>query len=213
MGVPTRRERERRERRTAILRAARELFYERGFQATTMDDVAERSEHGKGTIYNYFKGKDDLYISIVEKGLVELEERIRRAVRRGDGPEEKVRAVYSAYVDHNLENPEYFRITLHFMNEEVRENISGELRERVNALAAGVLGLCAGIVREGVDSGLWREDVDPLNLSLIGWRMATGLLELHIFGGLGEGAAAGGSLFEDALDVLLEGSMKRGGAG
>lgn len=205
----SRRERERRERRSAILQAARELFYEKGFGATTMDEIAERSEHGKGTIYNYFKGKDDLYVSIIEEGFRELNEKMIEAVRHKRGIEEKVRAAYFAYVYHNLDNPEYFRITLHFMNEDVRENISPEMRRKLNDMALKMLGYCAGVVREGAEAGLLRDDIDPFRLCLIGWRMATGLLELEVFGGVEEGASRGRQLFRDAIDVLLDGSMRR----
>lgn len=205
----SRRERERQERRAAILQAAQGLFYEKGFGATTMDEIAERSEHGKGTIYNYFKGKDDLYVSIIEEGFRELNVKMMEAVERKQGLEEKVRAAYFAYVYHNLDNPEYFRITLHFMNEDARENISQELREKLSGLALRMLDFCAGVVREGAEAGLLRGDIDPFRLCLIGWRMATGLLELEIFGGVGEGAASGRGLFSDAIDVLLDGSMRR----
>jgi AcrR family transcriptional regulator len=213
MGVSTRRLKEKQERRAVILQAAKELFYEQGFQATTMEDIAERSEHAKGTIYNYFKGKDDLYVSIIEEGFIELERELGEAVGKKRGVEERIRAAYFAYVYHNLENPEYFRITLHFMNEDARENISPEMRERLNDMALKMLGECAGVVREGVDAGLLRGDISPLRLCLIGWRLATGLLELEIFGGVGEGAANGRGLFKDAIDVLLDGSMRRGGEG
>jgi TetR/AcrR family transcriptional regulator len=213
MGVSSRREREKQERRTAILQAAKELFYEKGFQATTMDDIAERAEHGKGTIYNYFKSKDDLYVSIIEEGFFELRRRLMESVKRKRGVENKVRAIYFAYIDHNLENREYFRITLHFMNEDAMENISEELLSKLNDIALEMLNFSADIVREGLDSGLLRQDIDPLSLCLIGWRLATGMLELTLLGGVGTMIDTGRALFEDAIDVLLDGSMRRGGEG
>lgn len=52
----SRRERERLRRREAILQAARAVFAERGYENATLDEVAERAEFGKGTLYNYFDG-------------------------------------------------------------------------------------------------------------------------------------------------------------
>lgn len=52
----SRRERERLRRRQAILQAARAVFAERGYENATLDEVAERAEFGKGTLYNYFDG-------------------------------------------------------------------------------------------------------------------------------------------------------------
>jgi len=54
MGVYERRIRERQLRRRAILEAAKEVFLEKGFEASRMEDIAERCELGKGTIYFYF---------------------------------------------------------------------------------------------------------------------------------------------------------------
>ncbi len=62
----TRRERERLMRRREILDAARAVFAQKGFNTATLDDVAERAELGKGTLYNYFPNKEALFTSVVE---------------------------------------------------------------------------------------------------------------------------------------------------
>ena len=64
----TRRERERKRRRQAILAAARSVFAERGYRNATLDEVAARAEFGKGTLYNYFEGgKEDLLFAIFDE--------------------------------------------------------------------------------------------------------------------------------------------------
>jgi AcrR family transcriptional regulator len=69
MSIPqqiSRRERERLTRRKEIIDAAREVFARKGFNEATLDDVAERAEFGKGTLYNYFPNKDALFLSVLE---------------------------------------------------------------------------------------------------------------------------------------------------
>jgi AcrR family transcriptional regulator len=68
MEVPTsRKERERRLRREAILSAARIEFAEHGFGAAKLDDIARRAEFGKGTLYNYFEGgKEGMLLAIFD---------------------------------------------------------------------------------------------------------------------------------------------------
>jgi AcrR family transcriptional regulator len=61
-----RRERERLMRRKEIIDAAREVFARKGFNEATLDDVAERAEFGKGTLYNYFPNKEALFLSVLE---------------------------------------------------------------------------------------------------------------------------------------------------
>ena len=67
--APTsRRERERLMRRTAILTAAREVFAEHGYEKATIDEIAERAEFGKGTLYNYFQdGKEGILFAVLDE--------------------------------------------------------------------------------------------------------------------------------------------------
>ena len=62
----SRKEREREFRRNEILSAAAKIFAIKGFTHTTLDEIAEASEFGKGTLYNYFQNKEELYSAIVE---------------------------------------------------------------------------------------------------------------------------------------------------
>ncbi len=63
----TRRERERYFKRMEILNAAVVLFAENGYSNTTIETIAEKSEFGKGTIYNYFDGKENIYWEIINE--------------------------------------------------------------------------------------------------------------------------------------------------
>ncbi|WDP91274.1 MAG: TetR/AcrR family transcriptional regulator [Desulfobacter sp.] len=65
MGISDRKERDFRRREEAILRAAFDLFAEKGIDAATIEMIAEKAEVGKGTIYKHFTGKNDIFASIV----------------------------------------------------------------------------------------------------------------------------------------------------
>ncbi|MCK5408322.1 MAG: helix-turn-helix transcriptional regulator, partial [Candidatus Krumholzibacteria bacterium] len=60
MGIAERREREKEQRRIDIIDAAERVFFSKGWQAATMDDVAEAVELSKATLYLYFKNKEEL---------------------------------------------------------------------------------------------------------------------------------------------------------
>lgn len=64
-----RRERERRTRQLEIVEAACNVFSEKGFERATLDEIAERAEYGKGTLYNYFKNKEDLFAASMQRVL------------------------------------------------------------------------------------------------------------------------------------------------
>ncbi len=64
----TRKERERLLRRSEILAAAREVFALKGFAEATLDEIAEKAEFGKGTLYNYFASKEELFAAVITEG-------------------------------------------------------------------------------------------------------------------------------------------------
>jgi len=68
----TRKERERLARRAEIIAAAANVFGEKGFGGATLDEIAERAEFGKGTLYNYFASKEELYEATVRRLLDDL---------------------------------------------------------------------------------------------------------------------------------------------
>ncbi len=61
----SRKERERIFKRQEIVSAARDVFASRGFSAATIDEIAERAEFGKGTLYSYFQSKDELFETVL----------------------------------------------------------------------------------------------------------------------------------------------------
>lgn len=63
----TRKERERLLKRFEILDAAASLFAEKGYDKTKLEDIAEAAEFGKGTIYNYFENKENIYVEIIDR--------------------------------------------------------------------------------------------------------------------------------------------------
>lgn len=71
---PSRRERERERHRQEILAAAEALLLQRGMDATTMDDIAAASEFAVGTLYRYFKSKEDLAVALVHDRVQSLAE-------------------------------------------------------------------------------------------------------------------------------------------
>ncbi len=72
MGIPERKERERQQRKDEIIRAAESVFLTQGFEQSTMDEIAEKAELSKGTLYLYFKSKEDLHMAVARKAIILL---------------------------------------------------------------------------------------------------------------------------------------------
>jgi AcrR family transcriptional regulator len=81
-------------RRSEILAAATKLFGNKGFDATLMDEIAKVAGLAKGTLYLYFKSKDDIYQAVVRQALAEVDELTRQHVDAAPG----FRGRYAAFI-------------------------------------------------------------------------------------------------------------------
>jgi AcrR family transcriptional regulator len=207
MSTLTRREREKQQRKNDIVEAAEALFSEKGFKGTTMQEISERVELSKGTIYLYFKSKEELYLSVCVKGVAEFGEDLVAAAGEVGGLEDTIKAVYMAYVKHSLQKPTIFRVLRDTFIEQVRQNLSEETIEQISGIIRNWLELESGLLEEGIERGVFRQDLDPYGFSLTAWRTSTGLIELAL---LKEPGVVDHEdlerFFEQSIELLIEGA-------
>jgi AcrR family transcriptional regulator len=97
-------------RRDQILSAAHGVFASRGFKTSTVGDIAEAAGIAKGTLYLYFKSKDEIYWAALNRGLDELHALTNAALERASHPREKLRAFIETKVRFFDEDREFFSI-------------------------------------------------------------------------------------------------------
>ena len=90
MGVQERKEREKKQRREDVLERARYLFQERGFLNVTMGEIADASEVSIGTLYLYFKNKDDIYAGLACLGSQKIDELVSQTLQVNKRPSHEV---------------------------------------------------------------------------------------------------------------------------
>src|SRR5271170_3536141 len=94
-------------KRRLIVQTAVKLFSEKPFHQVRLDDVAEAAGVGKGTVYIYFKNKEELYYSLIYEGFAEMVDRLQIEVNQPglDGPG-RLRAIVTAMVDFGIRQPQ-----------------------------------------------------------------------------------------------------------
>src|SRR4030042_6923195 len=107
MGIKERREREEQGRLEAILRAASSVFARKGYYETRMDDIALEAELAKGTIYYYYKSKDEIFVHLLERESEKVGEEIKRRIPRSASFREILEKVVDFSVD-NFESHKSF---------------------------------------------------------------------------------------------------------
>lgn len=87
------------EPRQEILRTAARLFQQRGYDATSMNDVAAALKLSKGGLYHHFQSKDEILFHIMSHAMDITEERVINVVRRVDGAQERLRTLIRLHIE------------------------------------------------------------------------------------------------------------------
>lgn len=109
MGTKERKEKERQQRKEQILSAAIDLVEEKGFEKTTMDEIADRAELSKGTLYLYFRDKSALHQTIKKKGLTLIHNEFQKILQDDITGAQIVRKMALTFLDFIMQNATFTR--------------------------------------------------------------------------------------------------------
>lgn len=138
--------------RETILRASTAVFAERGFDAATMREVAERAGVPLSAFYYYYSSKHDVLVAIMEGVLAKLEAACGEAMAEAERPREQLAAMVAAHVRVHLRDPEAARVA----DVELRP-----LREEARAAIVSRRDAYEGCFREVLENGRHRGDCAP----------------------------------------------------
>jgi len=96
----SRKEREAAWRKSEIIEAAGQLFASKGFEATSLQEIAEASEFSIGTLYNFFENKEDIYFAVIEADMGALHAQAERAMSACEEPKAKLEAFVRTHFTH-----------------------------------------------------------------------------------------------------------------
>lgn len=151
--LPDRRQRRSAEIRERLFRAALALFAEKGFAETTVEDITEAADVGKGTFFNYFPSKDHILIAFGEMQLAKLEAAIAEVRRTNEPIPQFMRSLGTRMTQEPARNPEIMRALLqaYLSTTRVREAML-DLQKRMQALHTQM-------IRLGQEQGEIRSDL------------------------------------------------------
>lgn len=178
MGVVERKERERTQRKEAIIHAAEQLFFKQGIENSSMDEVAQSAELSKGTVYSYFKSKEELYSTIILRGFIILKRQLKESALAHETGFQNVKAISEAYIKFSDEHKGYFDAILHYQNDlfhsRKREPSQVESLEGGNA----VISVLINAIQKGKADGSIHAEVKEVETAFVLWSHITGLLQV-----------------------------------
>ncbi len=156
------------EKRERILSAALKVFSQKGFYKSKVSEIAKEAGVADGTIYLYFKNKDDLLISIFEEKIGELISILKQKLEGVRNPEEKM----WVFIENHLHLLEKNRALAEMLQVELRQS-NKFMKEYVPVRFLEYLDILAGIIEEGKARGVFREEIN----STIARRIVFGALD------------------------------------
>lgn len=179
MGITERKERERELKKSMMLEAAETLILEKGLDSLNMNEVADRAEVSKGSLYQYFDSKTELVLGICDKATALLTEEIKKVLTIDKKGIELVHMIGATFMTFVTQHPEYFRAMRFHDN----------LRETNSLDDSSYLGSCSNNMHEsftcmvraiqiGMQDGSINTTYDPKELAVILWAASHGMVSM-----------------------------------
>ncbi len=152
-----------------IINAALKVFAKKGFYNSRVSEIAKEAEVADGTIYLYFKNKDDILISVFETEMMKMISNMKKELSKCHDPVEKIRIFAFQHLNMITENQEWAEVA----QVELRQS-SKFMREYVKDHYTDYINIFAYIIREGQEKGIFKEGIN------------TGIAKRAFFGALDE---------------------------
>jgi len=152
---------QKKDKRNRIIEAASKVFAEKGFSGASIAHIAVQAGIGKGTTYEYFNSKEDLFFAVFQWH-VEQSSQIAMAniETRGGTATERLRVMNESLMNYFVNRMDIFSLVMEFW----AASASSKNRERFKLAFRNTYkefrGIVADLIRDGMDQGEFRPDVD-----------------------------------------------------
>ncbi|HHN64636.1 MAG TPA: TetR/AcrR family transcriptional regulator [Nitrospirae bacterium] len=189
------------EKRKEILSAAMRVFARKGFSASRVIDVAREAGIGKGTVYEYFHSKDEIFLALYEEMKAEFHQRIF-VTDKDLPPQERLKRFITSALSAFEEWKDLSHILLDFWAE---HRGGGSVDFRFDELYKDARARLAGLIREGIRKGVFRK-VNPVHTASLLIAIVDGLLLQWVFNPKSFSLTRIG---RDSTDIILKGIEKK----
>lgn len=191
-GIPLTEEEQARRRRE-IFNAAVHLIFEKGFNETSMREIAEAAGTGKSTLYDYFKTKDDILVSYFEEEIEVLTGQALAINAKDLLAQEKLRQIMLAHLEYLLANKRfYLKLSIE------AQRLSQQSQQRIQVSRHAYQDLLCRLIEKGIQEGSFRP-IDPL----LAMRVILAAITQVVFTTRPTGTPQ--EMLDAALDILLHG--------
>lgn len=176
MGTGERRKREKSLRRQQIQESAKKIFLLKGFRSATIEDIANEAELSTGTIYQYYRSKDELYASMNLEDLQYMTNKAEVIYKdQRLAPETKILKIKEAMYETFLNDPLLLRIIFHVQLEDTLATLNKNLLKELNDLGQKMMRFISLVYEEGVEAGKFTKSNSMVHADIM-WGTFAGLV-------------------------------------
>lgn len=159
----SRKEREYLTHREEILSAAEKVFAAKGFFPTKMSDIARRAEFGTGTLYKYFKSKEELYFTLIDEKAEEINRLVKAELAQKNSAVERIKNALKLQFEFVERNRDFFRI---YISERSRFEwtVKDDLGKGLHEKMVSYIDSLSEVISQGIKKGEFRA-MDPRDLA------------------------------------------------
>lgn len=148
-------------KRRQILDAAYQVFSQKGYNRATVDEIIKLADTGKGTVYNYFTSKEQLFYTLIKERSEPLEKDLTVVIESNRDPLGKVQEMVKIFLRFYMVNGDLWHVVMHEMRGFDVTKISQKHCERYGGSFRRTIGMLETVLHQGVVEGVFRDFDSP----------------------------------------------------
>lgn len=178
MGIKERKEKERILKQDEILDAAEELFFSNGFDKTTMNDIADKAEFSKQTLYSYFTGKEQILGAIHLRASQLLNDNIGKylTVNADLNGLKLLETIKKAFIEFSVNNSSYLRVFVSYRQSAHRQDGDDKVNQLLGVENQRLVNYFIKAIQKGVHDGSIDGEINPVTATLFIQTFITGVI-------------------------------------
>jgi len=175
---------EQQQRSNRIVDKAQAVFFENGYDKTTLPAIADAAGYNKRTLYLYFKDKEELFLAVVLRGLIQLRATLAKAADQAGSNDSGLQHMARAFFDFSIQSPEFLDLIMIYESRYF-DYLNGDgsfapdsYRAQCQQVSADMARMVTTAIEKGMEIGSIGKDLTPQQLMLLLWGQIFGVMKI-----------------------------------
>jgi len=178
LSIKNLKEKERENRIDYIIDAAEQLFFEKGYDGVSLNEIALKIGISRPALYRYFKNREEIYFAVVLRAAKIMNQLFKKSANNNDNARIKLEKMGKAYFKFYKDFPNYYEIYLSFEFLRFQNNEKYDISE-IMKLNFETIKIICETIEEGMEDGSIRKDINPLETAMFITTTSNSVLKLY----------------------------------